>query len=203
MCSRLGAKPLFLSCLVVLWAGAASSLSYTMADVSFTVGGASGTIQLVGGSESAGPTGTTLSGTPGGSDDLVIFRVVMSAGSVVEVGIGAVNPGPSFITSSGSGTVAGPDVNVVNGAITTTGSFTRTFSFDSDGNSTADSLSGTSDSFWVTFANLADGATVNFMVNNGSTQLTFQGIVYVPEPGALALLLLGIGAVAGRRFLRG
>jgi hypothetical protein len=174
-----------------------------MADVSFTVGGASGTIQLVGGSESAGPTGTTLSGTPGGSDDLVIFRVVMSAGSVVEVGIGAVNPGPSFITSSGSGTVAGPDVNVVNGAITTTGSFTRTFSFDSDGNSTADSLSGTSDSFWVTFANLADGATVNFMVNNGSTQLTFQGIVYVPEPGALALLLLGMGAVAGCRFLRG
>lgn len=205
MRSRLGALPLFLCCLVILWAGAASSLSYTMADVNFVVGSASGTIQLVGGSENVGPTGTTLSGTPGVTDDLVIFRVVMSAGSVVEVGVGA-GVFPAFITSSGSGTVAGPDVNVLNGAFTTTGATLRTFSFDSDGNLTADALSGagaTSDSFWVTFANLADGTQLNFMVRSGATQLTFSGIVSVPEPASLALLALGLAVLAGGRFLRG
>jgi hypothetical protein len=172
-----------------------------MADVNFTVGTASGTIQLVGGSENAGPTGTTLSGTPGVADDLLIFRVVMSAGSVVEVGAGI------FMNlSSGSGTVAGPDVNVLNGAFTTTGTSLRTFSFDTDGDSTADSLSGagaTSDSFWVTWANVADGATVSFMVNNGTTQQTFLGTVNLPEPTTLALLALGLAALAGRRILRG
>jgi hypothetical protein len=176
-----------------------------MSDVNFVVGSASGTIQLVGGSENAGPTGTTLSGTPGLSDDLVIFRVVMSAGSVVEVGVGA-GVFPAFVTSSGSGRVDGPDVNVLNGAFTTTGATLRTFSFDTDGNTVADSLSGvgaTSDSFWVSFANLADGTQLNFMVRSGATQLTFSGIVNVPEPAALVLLVLGLGVLAGRRFLRG
>jgi hypothetical protein len=176
-----------------------------MSDVNFVVGSASGTIQLVGGSENAGPTGTTLSGTPGLSDDLVIFRVVMSAGSVVEVGVGA-GVFPAFVTSSGSGRVDGPDVNVLNGAFTTTGATLRTFSFDTDGNTVADSLSGvgaTSDSFWVSFANLADGTQLNFMVRSGATQLTFSGIVNVPEPAALALLALGLGVLAGGRFLRG
>lgn len=198
MRSRLGAVPLSLLCLVMLWAGAASGLSYTMADVNFSFGGATGTIQLVGGSENAGGTGTTLSGTAGGSDDILIFRVVMSSGSVVEVGVGI------FLNfSTASGTVAGPDVNVVNGVVTTTGASLRTFSFDSDGNSTADSLSGTSDSFWVTWANVADGATVSFMVNNGTTQETFLGVVSLPEPATLALLAIGLGAVASARFLRG
>jgi hypothetical protein len=184
----------------MLWAGAASSLSYTMADVNFTVGGASGTIQLVAGSENVGPPGPSLSGTPGLTDDLLVFRVVMSSGSVVEVGVGI------FLNlSSGSGTVAGPNVNVLNGAITSTGASLRTFSFDSDGNATADSLSGTgtSDSFWVTWANVADGATVSFMVNNGTTQQTFLGTVFLPEPTALALLAVGLGALAIRRVLRG
>lgn len=206
MRSRLGAPPLFVLCLGMLWAGAASSLSYTMADVNFSVNGATGTIELVGGSENAGPTGTTLSGTPGVADDLVILRVVMSGGSITEVGVGA-GAFPVFLNSSGSGTVAGPDVNVLNGAFTTTGATLRTFSFDTNGDTTADSLSngpsGTSDSFWVTFANLADGTQLNFMVRSGATQLTFTGIVNVPEPAALTLLLLGFGAVAVRRFLRG
>jgi hypothetical protein len=183
---------------VLAWAGAASALSFTMSDVAFSVGGSSGTIQLVGGSENAGPTGTTLSGAPGGSDDLLIFRVVMSSGSVVEVGVGI------FLNfSSGSGTVAGANVNVLNGALTATGASLRTFSFDTDGNTTADSLSGTSDSFWVTWANVADGATVSFMVNNGTTQQTFTGVVNLPEPAGLGLLLFGAGVLIASRFARG
>jgi hypothetical protein len=193
-----GGIGLGLAAALLLWAGAASALSFTMADVAFTVGGASGTIQLVGGSENAGPTGTTLSGTPGGSDDLLIFRVVMSSGSVVEVGAGI------FLNfSTGSGTVAGAGVNVLNGAYTSTGASLRTFSFDTDGNSTADSLSGTSDSFWVTWASVADGAQVSFMINNGTTQQTFLGTINVPEPAGLLLVALGVGALAARRRFRG
>jgi hypothetical protein len=117
---------------------------------------------------------------------------------VVEVGVGI------FLNlNSGSGTVAGPDVNVLNGAITTTGTSLRTFSFDTNGNSSADSLSGTSDSFWVTWANVADGASVSFMVNNGTTQQTFLGTVNLPEPAALGMLALALGVLAGRRLLRG
>jgi hypothetical protein len=193
-----GGIGLGLAAALLLWAGAASALSFTMADVAFTVGGASGTIQLVGGSENAGPTGTTLSGTPGGSDDLLIFRVVMSSGSVVEVGAGI------FLNfSTDSGTVAGAGVNVLNGAYTSTGASLRTFSFDTDGNSTADSLSGTSDSFWVTWASVADGAQVSFMINNGTTQQTFLGTINVPEPAGLLLVALGVGALAARRRFRG
>lgn len=207
MRSRLGARSLFLCCLVMLWAGGASGLSFTMADVAFSVGPASGTIQLVSGTEDAGPTGTTLSGTPGVADDIVVFRVVMSAGSIIEVGVGA-GVFPAFISSTGSGTVAGPDVNVVNGAVTATGATLRTFSFDTDGNATADSLTGagaTSDSFWVTFANIGDGTQINFMVrNSGGTLQTVTGIVnLVPEPASLALLALGVGALTAIRFLRG
>lgn len=183
---------------VCLWAGAATALSFTMADVAFTVGGASGTIQLVGGSQDAGGTGTTLSGAPAAGDDILIFRVVMSSGSVVEVGAGI------FLNfSTGSGTVAGADVNVLNGAFTSTGASLRTFSFDTDGNTSADSLSGTSDSFWVTWASVADGAQVSFMINNGTTQQTFLGTVNVPEPGGLLLVALGVGALAATRRLRG
>lgn len=183
---------------VCLWAGAASALSFTMADVAFTVGGASGTIQLVGGSQDAGGTGTTLSGAPAAGDDILIFRVVMTSGSVVEVGAGI------FLNfSTGSGTVAGPDVNVLNGAFTSTGASLRTFSFDTDGNTSADSLSGTSDSFWVTWASVADGAQVSFMINNGTTQQTFLGTVNVPEPAGLLLVAFGVGALAATRRLRG
>jgi hypothetical protein len=180
-----------------------------MSDVAFSVGGSTGTIQLVSGTEDAGPTGTTLSGTPGGGDDILVFRVVMSANSIIEVGVGA-GAFPVFITSSGSGTIAGPAVNVVNGVVTATGSTLRTFSFDTDGNATADLLTsganGTSDSFWVTFANIGDGTQINFMVrhSNGSTLQTVSGIVnLVPEPAALALLVLGVGALTAIRFLRG
>jgi hypothetical protein len=187
-----------LAAAVCLWAGAATALSFTMADVAFTVGGASGTIQLVGGSQDAGGTGTTLSGAPAAGDDILIFRVVMSSGSVVEVGAGI------FLNfSTGSGTVAGADVNVLNGAFTSTGASLRTFSFDTDGNTSADSLSGTSDSFWVTWASVADGAQVSFMINNGTTQQTFLGTVNVPEPGGLLLVALGVGALAATRRLRG
>jgi len=196
----------------MLWAGAASGLSFTMTDVAFSVGSApdtaTGTIQLVSGTEDAGPTGTTLSGTPGVADDILVFRVVMSAGSVIEVGVGA-GVFPAFISSTGSGTVAGPDVNVVNGVVTGTGATLRTFSFDTDGNTTADLLTaganGTSDSFWVTFANIGDGTQINFMVRNAAGTLqTVTGIVnLVPEPASLALLALGVGALTAIRFLRG
>jgi hypothetical protein len=185
--------------LALTWAGAASALSFTMADVNFVTGnGSTGTISLVGGSQGAGPTGTTLSGTPAGTDDLLIFQVVMSSGSVVEVGVGI------FLNfSTGSGTIAGPDVNVVNG-ISATGATLRTFSFDTDGNTSPDSLSGTSDQFWVTFANVSDGTTVSFMVDDGSAGLvTVLGTVNLPEPNALTLLGLGLLTLAGTRFLRG
>jgi hypothetical protein len=128
----------------------------------------------------------------------LIFQVVMSSGSVVEVGVGI------FLNfSTGSGTIAGPDVNVVNG-ISATGATLRTFSFDTDGNTSPDSLSGTSDQFWVTFANVSDGTTVSFMVDDGSAGLvTVLGTVNLPEPNALTLLGLGLLTLAGTRFLRG
>lgn len=185
--------------LAASWAGAASALSFTMADVNFvTTDGSTGTISLVGGSQGAGGTGTTLSGAAGGSDDLLIFQVAMSSGSVVEVGVGI------FLNfSTASGTVAGADVDVVNGILTTTGNTLRTFSFDSDGNMTADSLSGTSDQFWVTFATVADGTSVSFMINDGTGQVTVLGTVNLPEPTTFALFGAGLLAMAGARFLRG
>jgi hypothetical protein len=192
--SRIGVVRLLLCGLALTWAGAASALSFTMAPVNFTVGSASGTITLVGGSQGAGPTGTTLSGTPGLTDDILIFQVVMSSGSVVEVGIGVPSP---LTLSTGSGTIAGAGVDVVNGTLTTTGAFTRTFSF------AGGSLSGTSDQFWVTFASVSDPSTVAFMVNDGSSQATVFGVVTLPEPSFLSLLALGVVGLAGRRFLRG
>ena len=177
----------------LFWASAASALPFAMADVNFSVGTATGTISLVGGSQGAGPTGTTLSGAPAGTDDILIFEITMTSGSIVELGIGIfLNP------STGSGTIADPDVDVVNGTVTATGPFLRTFSF------AGGSLSGTStsDPFWVTWATVADGASVNFMINDGTTQGTPPGgvITLVPEPGTLLLAGLGVAGLglAGR-----
>ena len=197
--SRIVALRLLAFGLALAWAGAASAASFTMADVAFvTSNGSTGTIELVGGSEGAGPTGTTLSGAPAGTDDLLIFRVVMSSGSIVEVGASI------FLNfTTGSGTVAGADVDVVNGSITPTSASVRTFSFDTDGNTVADSLSGTSDSYWVTWASVTDGSTVSFMINDGTGQVTVTGTVNVPEPTTLALLGLGLFALSRARVLRG
>lgn len=198
--SRIGVVRLLLCGLALTWAGAASALSFTMADVPFvTSNGSTGTIELVGGSQGAGGTGTTLSGAAGGSDDLLIFRVVMSSGSVVEVGVGLWAPFPILpVLSTASGTIAGADVDVVNGTLTTTGPTLRTFSFS------ASPLSGTSDQFWVTTAtSLSDGDTVAFMVNDGTGQVTVLGTINLPEPSTLALLGAGLLALAGTRLLRG
>jgi PEP-CTERM motif len=166
----------------------ASALPFTMAPVGFTIGSTSGTITLVGGGQGLGPTGTTLSGTPGLADDLLIFQVSVTSGSLVEVGVGI------FLNfSTGSGTIAGPDVNMVNGTVTATGPSLRTFS------PSPSPLSATSDPIWVTWASVANGASVTFMLNDGTSQLPFTGVVsLVPEPGTL--LLAGLG-LAGLGFL--
>jgi len=180
--------------IAVGWAGSASALPFAMADINYNVGGTTGTIKLVGGGESVGTPsgGSNLSGATAGTDDVVIFQVINTAGVLDEVGIGVFPPPTS---SSGSGWISGANFDVAAG-VTNTGT-TRTFTFDGGAG-----LSGaaTSDLFYVSFASLTDGSSVNFMLLSGATPLTVTGIVtVVPEPGTAMLFGLGLAGLAAAR----
>ena len=180
------------------WAGSASALPFAMADVNYSVGGATGTISLVGGGQSTGTPagGINLSGATAGTDDVLIFQVINTAGVLDEVGIGVFDPFPLLgVNSSGSGWIAGANFDVAAG-ITNTSS-TRTFTFDG-----GSGLNGaaTSDLFYVSFASLPDGRSVNFMLLSGEDVLTETSVVtVVPEPGTAMLFGLGLAGLAAAR----
>jgi hypothetical protein len=189
---------LLLATLLALFVGAASSasaLSFTLSPdpISFTVGSASGSIALVGGSQGQGlPSGAIqLSGTTGASDDVLIFAVTVTAGTLDEVGVGVF---PPATLSSGSGWIAGSGVDVLIGPTNT--SATRSFNFAGGGLSVGQ----TSDAFFVSYASLGSGSSVNFSVKSGASALTVSatsGLASVPEPGLAALLLGGLAVLAG------
>jgi hypothetical protein len=135
-----------------------------------------------------------LAGAVGVSDVTLIFQATVTSGALESLGVGATGiGGPPFLSSTGAGRIAGPDVDVT-GVTGTAG--TRIFDFDGDGELDAGQ---TSDYFFVSWASLPDDETrqVNFMVN-GSTgsDFTVSAVITAPEPEVLGLLGLGLGGLA-------
>jgi hypothetical protein len=180
--------------LVLLAPIGAAALTISPNPQTFSNGTDAGSITLVGTATGVPSGGTVLAGSVGVSDVTLIFQATVTSGALESLGVGATGiGGPPFLSSTGAGRIAGPDVDVT-GVTGTAG--TRIFDFDGDGELDAGQ---TSDYFFVSWASLPDDETrqVNFMVN-GSTgsDFTVSAVITAPEPEVLGLLGLGLGGLA-------
>jgi hypothetical protein len=180
--------------LVLLAPIGAAALTISPNPQTFSNGTDAGSITLVGTATGVPVGGTVLAGAVGVSDVTLIFQATVTSGALESLGVGATGiGGPPFLSSTGAGRIAGPDVDVT-GVTGTAG--TRIFDFDGDGELDAGQ---TSDYFFVSWASLPDDETrqVNFMVN-GSTgsDFTVSAVITAPEPEVLGLLGLGLGGLA-------
>jgi hypothetical protein len=180
--------------LVLLAPIGAAALTISPNPQTFSNGTDAGSITLVGTATGVPVGGTVLAGVVGVSDVTLIFQATVTSGALESLGVGASGiGGPPFLSSTGAGRIAGPDVDVT--SVTGTAG-TRIFDFDGDGQLDAGQ---TSEYFFVSYASLPDDGTrqVNFMVN-GSTGSDFpvSAIITAPEPEVLGLLGLGLGGLA-------
>jgi hypothetical protein len=179
--------------LVVFAPVGADALTISPNPQTFSNGTDAGSITLVGTATGIPSGGTVLAGTVGVSDVTLIFQATVTSGALESLGVGASGiGGPPFLSSTGAGRIAGPDVDVT--SVTGTAG-TRIFDFDGDGELDAGQ---TSDYFFISYASLPDDETrqVNFMVN-GSTgsDFTVSAVITAPEPQVFGLLALGLGGL--------
>jgi hypothetical protein len=174
----------------------AAGLTIDPNPVLFDNGSVSGSITLVETTTGVPSGGNVLAGSVSGTDLSLVFEVTMDVGSdaLGTIGVGVSEPGPFFpipVDSTGAGDVAGTgDVGIsgVSGPADT-----RIFAFDGGLGSGQ-----TSDRFFVSYASLSEGWSVNFMIGpaEGSQFTVTSTLVAVPEASAALLLLAGVGAAA-------